>query len=38
MKHIFDIYRYLHNRSFWLDIKIIFMTVTNVFKSSGVSH
>ena len=29
---------YLHNRSFWLDIKIIFMTVVNVFRGSGVSH
>ena len=29
---------YLHNHSFWLDIKIIFMTIANVFKGSGVSH
>ena len=29
---------YLHNRCFWLDIKIVFMTVAHVFQGSGVSH
>ena len=32
-----DIY-YLENKSLWLDIKIIFMTVLKVFKTEGVSH
>lgn len=29
---------YVENRSFWLDIKILFMTVLKVFKSEGISH
>lgn len=29
---------YVENRSFWLDIKILFMTVLKVFKSEGISQ
>ncbi|KAB7707395.1 sugar transferase [Bacillus aerolatus] len=29
---------YVDNRSFWLDIKILFMTVLKVFKSEGISQ
>ena len=29
---------YLKNQSFWLDIKILYMTVIKVFKTEGVSH
>ena len=29
---------YLHKRSFWLDLKIIFLTVLKVFKREGISH
>lgn len=29
---------YVENRSFWLDMKIIFMTVVKVFKSEGISQ
>lgn len=29
---------YLHNRSFLLDLKIILMTIANVFKGSDISH
>ena len=29
---------YIENRSLWLDIKIIFMTILKVFKTEGVSH
>lgn len=29
---------YVENRSFWLDIKILFMTVFKVFKSEGISQ
>ena len=29
---------YVKNRSFWLDIKILFMTVLKVFKSEGISQ
>jgi sugar transferase EpsL len=29
---------YVDNRSFWLDIKILFMTVSKVFKREGVSQ
>ncbi|OKL37670.1 sugar transferase [Domibacillus mangrovi] len=29
---------YVDNRSFWLDIKILFMTVQKVFKSEGISQ
>ena len=32
-----DIY-YLENKSLWLDIKIMFMTVLKVFKTEGVFH
>ena len=36
-KVIMDTY-YIENRSLWLDIKIIFMTILKVFKTEGVSH
>jgi sugar transferase EpsL len=29
---------YVDNRSIWLDIKILFLTVKKVFKSEGISH
>lgn len=29
---------YVDNQSFWLDIKIIFLTVIKVFKRDGISH
>ncbi|MEN6521633.1 MAG: sugar transferase [Armatimonadota bacterium] len=29
---------YVDNHSFWLDIKILFMTVVKVFKREGISH
>lgn len=29
---------YVENRSFWLDMKILFMTVAKVFKSEGISQ
>lgn len=29
---------YVDNRSFWLDLKIIFLTVVKVFKSEGINH
>ena len=29
---------YVENRTFWLDIKILFMTVLKVFKSEGISQ
>lgn len=29
---------YLNNQSFWLDIKIIFLTIIKVLKSEGVKH
>ena len=29
---------YVENHSFWLDIKILFMTVLKVFKSEGISQ
>ena len=29
---------YVENQSFWLDIKILFMTVKKVFVSEGISH
>ena len=29
---------YLENKSLWLDIKILFLTVLKVFKTEGVSH
>lgn len=29
---------YVENRSFWLDMKILFMTVVKVFKSEGISQ
>ena len=29
---------YIENRSLWLDIKIIFITILKVFKTEGVSH
>jgi len=32
-----DVY-YLKNKSLWLDIKILFMTVVKVFKTEGVSY
>jgi O-antigen biosynthesis protein WbqP len=32
-----DMY-YLENKSFWLDIKILFLTVLKVFKAEGVSR
>ena len=33
----FDVW-YVENRAFWLDIKILFMTVLKVFKSEGISQ
>jgi len=36
-KFIMDTY-YIENRSLWLDIKIIFMTVFKVLKMEGVSN
>ncbi|MEH7336801.1 sugar transferase [Neobacillus drentensis] len=29
---------YVDNRSFWLDIKILFLTITKVFKSEGINQ
>jgi len=29
---------YVDNRSFWLDLKILFLTVIKVFKSEGINH
>lgn len=29
---------YLHNRSFWLDMKIIFLTAWNMVRRKDVSH
>ncbi len=29
---------YVNNRTFWLDIKILFMTIQKVFKSEGISQ
>lgn len=36
-KFEYDVW-YVENRSFWLDIKILFMTVMKVFKSEGISQ
>ncbi len=36
-KVVLDI-EYLNNQTFWLDIKIIWMTLLKVFKRDGVSH
>ena len=36
-KVIFEI-EYLENRSFWLDLKIIFMTFIKVINNNGISH
>lgn len=36
-KFEYDVW-YVENQSFWLDIKILFMTVQKVFKSEGVSQ
>ncbi|MBT2581226.1 sugar transferase [Planococcus sp. ISL-109] len=36
-KFDYDVW-YVENRSFWLDIKILFMTVMKVFKSEGISQ
>ena len=32
-----DVY-YLENQSFWLDIKILWLTMIKVFRREGVSH
>ena len=29
---------YLHKKSFWFDLKILWMTVLKVFRMNGVSH
>jgi sugar transferase EpsL len=29
---------YVDNRSFWLDIKILFMTIAKVFRREGISQ
>jgi len=29
---------YVDNRSFWLDLKILFMTIAKVFRREGISH
>lgn len=36
-KFEYDVW-YVENRSFWLDIKILFITVMKVFKSEGISQ
>jgi sugar transferase EpsL len=36
-KFEYDVW-YVENQSFWLDIKILFMTVMKVFKSEGISQ
>ncbi|WP_025027148.1 sugar transferase [Caldalkalibacillus mannanilyticus] len=36
-KFKYDVW-YVDNRSFWLDIKILFLTVLKVFKSEGISQ
>lgn len=36
-KFEYDVW-YVENQSFWLDIKILFMTVKKVFKSEGISQ
>lgn len=36
-KFEYDVW-YVENRTFWLDIKILFMTVMKVFKSEGISQ
>ncbi len=37
LKVDFDVF-YLERKSFWLDLKILFRTVFNVFKRDGISH
>src|SRR5690606_17633554 len=36
-KFMLDVW-YVDNRSFWLDIKILFLTVLKVFKSEGINQ